>query len=140
MFLSKTLPALMTRKEDLYVDCTRFPELVERTDGAKLLPSPETVAVLTGRRATSLMSDVLSAAPVSVHSTNASVHWRFTSQTLLIRPSPKMKDRRTEIMMTIPLISDDWSKYNYYFHSAICSHERFRSRSEFLWNRWTAIL
>ncbi len=62
----------MMRKEDLNEDCTRFPELEERNDGAKLLPSPEKVAVLTGRIAVSLKSAFLSVASLSEHLTTAS--------------------------------------------------------------------
>lgn len=117
----------MTRKPALDDGWTRLPELEERTDGAKLVPSPENVAVLTGRRATSLMSTALSVASLSAHSITASVQWRFLSHASLALPPPKMKDRRTEIMMTILLIHTDGNKYNDYFHSAICLQKIFHS-------------
>lgn len=106
LFLSRTFPSLIMQKEDLDDDCTRLPELVERNDGAKLLPSPEYVAVLTGRMATSSKSTLISVASLSEHWTTVSVLWLLWSQTLFVLPSPKMKDRRIEIMRTILLICD----------------------------------
>ena len=67
LFLSKTLPDLISRKVDFVEGCMRLPELVERNDGAMLLLSPENVEVLTGRMATSLKSASLSVDSLPVH-------------------------------------------------------------------------
>lgn len=57
----------MMRKADFDDGWTRLPELVERSDGAKPLPSPENDTVLAGRIAWSLKSAFVSRAPRSAH-------------------------------------------------------------------------
>lgn len=100
LFLSKTLPALMSRKADLAEGCTRLPELEERNNGAKLLPSPEYEAGLTGRIAGPMKSTLLSVVSGLEQCTTALVQFMTLSHALLALLPPKMKDSKTVNMRT----------------------------------------
>ena len=104
LFLSKTLPALMSRKADFVEGCTRLPELEERNDGAKLLPSPEYEAGLAGRMARSVKSTFFSDVFLSVE--EITVSWRIPSEIACIAPVPlKAQEKNNEIMSTIPFMT-----------------------------------
>ena len=90
----------MSRKADFVEGCTRLPELEERNDGAKLLPSPEYEAVLTGRIARSLKSTLLSVVSGLEQCTTALVQFVILSHALLALFPPKMKDNKTVNMRT----------------------------------------
>ena len=76
----------MSRKADFEEGCTRLPELEERNDGAKLLPSLEYEAGLTGRMARSLKSTFFSDVFLSVE--EITVSWSIPSEIACIAPVP----------------------------------------------------
>ena len=90
----------MSLKADLAEGCTRLPELVERNDGATLLPLPEYEAGLTGSMARSFRSAFSSVVFLSVEETTAPRS--LSSEMSCPWPVPlKTQDRSNDTMSMI---------------------------------------